>query len=444
MASASGWRTARRTTQTPRRPNGAGGARGANRSGSASVTSIHAPFTTEVECKMASFTHVENFGVHASRLIQIDGHDPVRVSLEAPLKYGPELQLGIMQLEREGSPPPGLRLPQAKLSRKSNQVARGRIRRFESYMPMVLDHEGDHASRWAAVVSIAAKIGCTPQTLNEWVKKAEVDSGHKPGLTSDMAAKMKALEREKRELRQANAHDFLREGEVVLTSDDGPWPKNTQMHRPRTGGAASTWLGRQDSIRLKKPCFRGITAQKERMWSPFRSRCNGAAEPLRLHMKHGVSDATIYPLRMLASAILRGLKQIFFSYGCVSGFRGHQNPSVESRTEQRARPRRSWRDQRNNASRGTAGAAGRGDVMKAVFALVISWIVLVPGDCDDGADGARPSRPDERELRAAQEPRASADLRTTQGNPLPRESAGIPQPGATAPHVIGEAGGMRR
>ena len=58
-----------------------------------------------------------------------------RVSLEAPLKYGPELQLGIMQLEREGSPPPGLRLPQAKLSRQSNQVARGRIRRFESYMP---------------------------------------------------------------------------------------------------------------------------------------------------------------------------------------------------------------------------------------------------------------------------------------------------------------------
>jgi transposase len=54
------------------------------------------------------------------------------------------------------------------------------------------------------VVSIAAKIGCTPQTLNEWVKKAEVDSGRKPGLTTDMAAKLKALERENRELRQAN------------------------------------------------------------------------------------------------------------------------------------------------------------------------------------------------------------------------------------------------
>jgi transposase-like protein len=66
-----------------------------------------------------------------------------------------------------------------------------------------LDHEREHASRWATIVSIAAKIGCTSQTLNEWVKKAERDSG-KPGLTSDMAARLKALERENRELRQAN------------------------------------------------------------------------------------------------------------------------------------------------------------------------------------------------------------------------------------------------
>ena len=52
-------------------------------------------------------------------------------------------------------------------------------------------------------MSIAGKIGCTGQTLNEWVKKAERDSG-KPGLTRDMAARLKALERENRELRQAN------------------------------------------------------------------------------------------------------------------------------------------------------------------------------------------------------------------------------------------------
>ena len=69
---------------------------------------------------------------------------------------------------------------------------------------MVLDHEGEHSSRWAAIMSIAGKIGCTAQTLNEWVKKAEVDSGRKPGLTTDMAAKLKTLERENRELRQAN------------------------------------------------------------------------------------------------------------------------------------------------------------------------------------------------------------------------------------------------
>ena len=74
----------------------------------------------------------------------------------------------------------------------------------ERAVRMVLEHQGEHASQWTAICSIAAKIGCTPQTLNEWVKRTEVDSGRKPGLTTDMAAKMKALERENRELRQAN------------------------------------------------------------------------------------------------------------------------------------------------------------------------------------------------------------------------------------------------
>ena len=69
---------------------------------------------------------------------------------------------------------------------------------------MVLEHEKDHPSRWSAVVSIAAKIGCAGQTLHEWVKKAEVDSGTRAGVPSDVADRMKALERENRELRQAN------------------------------------------------------------------------------------------------------------------------------------------------------------------------------------------------------------------------------------------------
>jgi len=60
---------------------------------------------------------------------------------------------------------------------------------------MVLDHASEHPSRWAAVTSIAAKIGCTPQTLHDWVKKAEVDRGQRAGVPTDMADKLKALER---------------------------------------------------------------------------------------------------------------------------------------------------------------------------------------------------------------------------------------------------------
>jgi transposase len=67
---------------------------------------------------------------------------------------------------------------------------------------MVFDHEHEHTSRWATLVSIAGKIGCTAQTLHQWVGRAERDSG--PGLTTDIAAKLKTLERENRELRQAD------------------------------------------------------------------------------------------------------------------------------------------------------------------------------------------------------------------------------------------------
>jgi transposase len=69
---------------------------------------------------------------------------------------------------------------------------------------MVLDHGGDHASQWAAIGSIAAKIGCTAETLRKWVRQAERDAGQRPGATTEERERIKALEREDRELRQAN------------------------------------------------------------------------------------------------------------------------------------------------------------------------------------------------------------------------------------------------
>jgi transposase-like protein len=69
---------------------------------------------------------------------------------------------------------------------------------------MVLDHGGDHASQWAAIGSIAPKIGCTTETLRGWVRQAERDQGLRPGPTDAEGERIKALECENRELRQAN------------------------------------------------------------------------------------------------------------------------------------------------------------------------------------------------------------------------------------------------
>ena len=74
----------------------------------------------------------------------------------------------------------------------------------ERAVRMVLNGEGQHESRWSAILSVSSKIGCAAQTLNEWVKRAEVDSGRRGGVPTEMAEKLKALERENRELKQAN------------------------------------------------------------------------------------------------------------------------------------------------------------------------------------------------------------------------------------------------
>jgi transposase len=85
-----------------------------------------------------------------------------------------------------------------KTQRRYSQEVRERAVR------MVFEHSGEHSSQWETISSIASKIGCSPETLRNWVRQAERDKGLRGGLTSDERSRLKELERENRELRRAN------------------------------------------------------------------------------------------------------------------------------------------------------------------------------------------------------------------------------------------------
>lgn len=87
------------------------------------------------------------------------------------------------------------------MSKKSNKFS-PEVR--ERAVRMVQEHRGEYPSLWAAIESIAPKIGCVPQTLNEWVKRDEIDTGARAGVPTTDLQRLKELERENKELRKAN------------------------------------------------------------------------------------------------------------------------------------------------------------------------------------------------------------------------------------------------
>ena len=90
----------------------------------------------------------------------------------------------------------------------------------ERAVRMVFEHEAAHPSQWAAITSIASKFGMTAETLRIWVRRAEVDAGARPGLTSEERERLRELERENRELRRAN--EILRAASAFFARELDP------------------------------------------------------------------------------------------------------------------------------------------------------------------------------------------------------------------------------
>ncbi|WP_372365369.1 MULTISPECIES: IS3 family transposase [unclassified Xanthomonas] len=148
----------------------------------------------------------------------------------------------------------------------------------ERAVRMVQEHRGDYASMWSAIESLAPKIGCVPQTLLEWVKRAEVDAGKRPGVSTSEAQRIKDLERENKELRRAN--EILKVSSAFF-APGGARPPAEVMYalvdgqRERFGVepicavlqiAPSAY--RRHAARQRDPSLRSVRAQRESALMP--------------------------------------------------------------------------------------------------------------------------------------------------------------------------------
>jgi transposase-like protein len=88
---------------------------------------------------------------------------------------------------------------------------------------MYFDHRPEYPSEWAAMTAIAGMLGMTPETLRKWVRRAEIDNGERAGLTTDERARMRALEKENRELRRAN--EILKDASIFFATELDGRPK---------------------------------------------------------------------------------------------------------------------------------------------------------------------------------------------------------------------------